>query len=601
MNRRLSAHKLILTVLLGLSPIPAVADGEPVKLAGAGRFDLAADQKAGAIENGRVIEGNGSIERKNWVSESEQPRGYTVSFPITHLGWRSLAVRFKPVESGTVTLTLMGPFEEVSKGVVYRQEVLWDDVRTDGATLADGSFESQRGERTTGWHDGGGVVVDQSSTVPAAQGTHYARTWHNKTLFTTFDVVGGQPVTVRLFARAVRVGDLRDMKPIAGRATAAHLAARHFLRGANLGNGLESPPGQDWGGHYSPDDLRIMSKEGFDHVRIPVGWQHYTGPAPGFQIRPEIFTRADLLVNAGLNEGLGVIINVHHFDDFTSNPKEQTTRFLAIWRQIAEHYEKAPAELAFELLNEPKDAATTEVVNPIFAETIRQIRQIAPKRTILVGPGRWNSVAELPKLRLPDDDQNLIVTVHNYDPFYFTHQGADWAGPDTKVTGILFPGPPASPLAPNPKLRLNSRVLNWLKAYNTEPTATNPSSPIAFQATFDQAKEWSEYFGRPIHIGEFGCFTKADSGSRANYYRSFRESAEKAKIGWAIWDWKAGFHYWNDQTGKPEPGMREALFGQLPTRTMLVAQLPPSKEPPHDVIVLQIPVGRLSQDQPPGR
>ena len=89
--------------------------------------------------------------------------------------------------------------------------------------------------------------------------------------------------------------------------------------------------------------------------------------------------------------------------------------------------EGRPTGLAFELLNEPKDAATTEVINPIFAETIRQIRRIDPKRTIFVGPGRWNSIGELPKLRLPDDDQNLIVTVHNYDPFYFTHQGADWA------------------------------------------------------------------------------------------------------------------------------------------------------------------------------
>jgi endoglucanase len=559
---------MLLTLLLGMSPIRALADGEPVKLAGAARFDLSADDQTGAIENGLMIEGNGSIERKNWVADSERPRGYTVNFPVTHLGWRALAVTFKPARSGTVTLTLMGPFEEASKGVVYRQEVLWDDVRAEGTVLTNGGFESRRGERAEGWESGGGVVIGQSTNVPAVEGTHSARTWHNATLSTTFKVIGGRPVTIRAHARAVRVGDLRDMQPIASRATAAHLAALRFLRGANLGNGLESPPGQDWGGHYSPDDLRIMRKEGFDHVRIPVGWRHYTGPAPEFRIRPEIFSRADELVNAGLRENLGVIINIHHFDDFTSNPKDQTDRFVAIWSQIARHYQKAPAGLAFELLNEPKDAATTEVINPIFAKTIGLIRRLDPKRTIFVGPGRWNSVAELPKLRLPDDDQNLIVTVHNYDPFYFTHQGADWAGPDTKVTGILFPGPPATPLVPDPKLEVNSRVLNWIKAYNTEPAATNPSSSLAFQGMIDQAKEWSEYYGRPVHIGEFGCFTSADPVSRANYYRSFRESAGKAGIGWAIWDWKAGFHYWNEKTGTPEPGMHDALFGNSLSRTV---------------------------------
>src|SRR5262249_48785067 len=151
----------------------------------------------------------------------------------------------------------------------------------------------------------------------------------------------------------------------------------------------------------------------------------------------------------------GVIVNVYHFDDFTTDPNSQTPRFDAIWLQLADHYAKAPAGLAFELLNEPKDAARTELMNAIFANTIQVIRHISPDRTIFVGPGKWNSIGELPHLRLPDGDENLIVTVHNYDPFYFTHQGATWAGPETAVTGILFPGPPLRPLVPDPSLELS--------------------------------------------------------------------------------------------------------------------------------------------------
>ena len=53
---------------------------------------------------------------------------------------------------------------------------------------------------------------------------------------------------------------------------------------------------------------------------------------------------------------------------------------------------------------------------------------------------------------LPSKDDNLIVTVHCYDPFYFTHQGASWAGPDVKpLAGIQFPGPPSKPLVPDPR------------------------------------------------------------------------------------------------------------------------------------------------------
>jgi endoglucanase len=342
---------------------------------------------------------------------------------------------------------------------------------------------------------------------------------------------------------------------------------KRFLRGANLGNGLEAPPDQDWGIHYTTEDIRRIRAEGFDHIRIPIGWHHYTGPGPEFRIKPEFFARVDELLNAGLGDRLGVLINIHHFDDFTTDPKGQTPKFLAIWGQIAAHYARAPEGLAFELLNEPKDAATTEVINPIYAEAIHAIRRISPGRTIFVGPGRWNSADELNRLRLPDDDQNLIVTVHSYDPFLFTHQGATWSGPDTKVTGIAFPGPPRTPLKPDPNLKVNKWVLDWVKQYNTEPTATNPCSPRIVQGVVDKAREWSEYYGRPIHFGEFGCFTMADPVSRVNYYRTFREAAETAGVGWAIWDWKAGFRYWDEKAGRPEPGMRDALFGRHVSRT----------------------------------
>ena len=504
--------------------------------------------------------------RMNWKPQAERSRGYTANFPASHRGWRTMIVRFTPARAGTVTLSLMGPWEEASKGVLYRQEILWDDIRVEGATLRDGGFGSNPSANgSPGW-SGGGAVVTRMPGVPTVEGTHYARTWHNQFLHATMRVTGGRPVTIRLSARAVRPEDLREMKRIAGRDTPAHRAARRFLRGANLGNGLEAPPGQNWDVHYTPEDLRSIRAEGFDHVRIPVGWNHYTGPSPEFRLRPEILSRADELVDAGLRQGLGVIINIHHFDDFTTDPKGQTAKFLTIWSQLAAHYREAPEGLAFELLNEPKDAATTEVVNPIFAEAIRRIRAVDKNRTIFLGPGKWNSIGELPQLRLPDDDENLIVTVHSYDPFYFTHQGATWAGPDTKVTGILFPGPPSTRLVPDPNLKPSRGVIDWLQRYNTQPRATNPSSPIAFLGAIDQTREWSEYYGRPVHVGEFGCLAAADPASRGNYYRTFREAAERAGIGWAIWDWKAGFRYWGEKAGRPEPGMHEALFGRTSPR-----------------------------------
>ena len=82
-----------------------------------------------------------------------------MNFPVDYRGWRTAAIRFTPARSGTVTLTLMGPWEEAEKGVVYRQEVLWDDVRVEGATLANGGFEATRGRRAAAAWQGPGIIA----------------------------------------------------------------------------------------------------------------------------------------------------------------------------------------------------------------------------------------------------------------------------------------------------------------------------------------------------------------------------------------------------------------------------------------------------------
>ena len=337
-------------------------------------------------------------------------------------------------------------------------------------------------------------------------------------------------------------------------------AAKLFRRGANLGNYLEAPPGTGWGVTVSASEFGIMKHEGFDHVRIPIGWQHYAGPAPDFTLEPEIFSRVDFAVTNALAAGLAVMINIHHFDELDDNPAAATDEFLKIWDQIARHYKKFPARLAFELDNEPHDNATTAAMNPIYARTIKEIRRTNPHRTIFVEPGGWGSISELKNLVLPPD-KNVIVSVHSYEPFMFTHQGATWAGPMPRQRGIQFPGPPATPLVPDPSLHLPKSALAWIHRYNTLPADENPSSPIAFEGNLRYAREWSDYYGRPIHLGEFGCFTTADPASRARLYAAYRRTLAQDNIGWAIWDWSAGFRYWDKAENQPMPGMREALFG----------------------------------------
>lgn len=351
-----------------------------------------------------------------------------------------------------------------------------------------------------------------------------------------------------------------DMKPLASHHTPAYRAAGMFEHGVNLGNYLEAPPGSSWGVTVSAGEFAQMKREGFDHVRVPIGWQHYAGPAPDFTLSPEIFRRVDFVVTNALANRLAVMINIHHFDELDENPAAATDEFLKIWAQIAAHYRDFPERLAFELDNEPHGNATTVLMNPIYARAIALIRESNPRRTIFVEPGRWGSIAELKNLVLPPDD-NVIVSVHCYEPFHFTHQGADWAGAEVRQTGIIFPGPPAQPLVPDPALDLKPWVLDWIRKYNTLPTAQNPSSALAFTGKLKYVHDWSDFYGRPAHLGEFGAYTKADQSSRAHFYAAVRRTAEAQNLGWCIWDWSAGFRYWDKTTGQPLPGMHNALFG----------------------------------------
>ena len=350
------------------------------------------------------------------------------------------------------------------------------------------------------------------------------------------------------------------LQPLPSNDTPAYHAAKWFQHGVNLGDYLESFPRRSWSVQVGPEEFPQMRHEGFDHVRVPVGWQHYAGPGPDFTLSPQIFAMVDYAVTNTLANGMAVMINIHHFDELDADPQGATDEFIALWRQIAAHYAGYPEKLAFELDNEPHQNATTALMNPIYARAIAVIRESNPHRTLFVEPGGWGSIGELKNLVLPPDD-NIIASVHCYDPFYFTHQGATWTSGQTPVTGIQFPGPPATPLVPDPELQLKPAMTNWIYRYNTLPASENPSSPLAFAAKLKYVHAWSDYYHRPAHLGEFGAYTKGDPASRARFYAAFRRTAEQEQLGWAIWDWSAGFRYWDKKAERPMPGMAEALFG----------------------------------------
>lgn len=537
------------------SGLASAAEPPPAELATEGRVFFVADASAGELSIQAT--GGAEIGRLNWMGPDERPRTGEIRFAINHYSWREIRVALKTERDGRIEVKLAGPWVGPD-GQERRREVLWDDLAAEGAALANGGFEAGAATAADaaplGWYRwGDGPAV----SAEARAGERSARTWDRRVLSQPIAVRAGQPVTLTFHARAVLPEGASDMEPLPAGKTPAFAAMPRFQRGVNIGNWLEVPPGKGWDRPHSVEDIAQIAAAGFDHIRFPVSWHHYLGGEGGTDPAPELLGKVDAIARAALDRNLAVIVNWHHFDAFTDDPAAERARFLAAWEKLARHFRDFPAGLALEFLNEPKDAATTEAMNEIYAALIPRLRAIDAERLFFVGPGRYNSAAELPKLQLPPDERT-VVTIHNYEPFFFTHQSEPWAGLGD-LRGVAFPGPPDSPLALPEALRGNAGLAAQLEAYNSAPAAMNPCSPARLGELAAGLRAWQDHYGRPIHLGEFGANRQIAPASRLAYLRAARDAYEAAGIGWALWDWKAEFAYWDAANAAPLPGMREAL------------------------------------------
>ncbi len=300
-----------------------------------------------------------------------------------------------------------------------------------------------------------------------------------------------------------------------------------LARTLNIGAVYEVAKGETWANDFAPEDLDEIAAQGFTAVRIPIKWSDWTAPVPILTIDPEIFEQIDAVVDRALLNDLSVVIDVHHFEELDANPEAEAERFLAIWFQIAEHYQDMPLSVVFEVSNEPHDQFSGPVLNALLDHVVPIIRQSNPDRTIMIGPDQWYSPLQLDDLVLPDDD-NLIVTVHYYEPFPFTHQGASWVEGSDAWVGTGF---------------------------------SDPEDRELIEAEFALVAEWADQNNVPIFVGEFGALDGAEREDRLAWTLFVREQSERYEFSWAYWDWATpGFGVYSHASGKWDIEMLDALL-----------------------------------------
>lgn len=288
-------------------------------------------------------------------------------------------------------------------------------------------------------------------------------------------------------------------------------------RGINIGNSFDAPSEEAWFNPWNPDYFRMIAELGFSHVRMPVYWEtiERSSPEYPFTINQNFLERIKYVVDEALKNKLHIIINMHHHNELVYNFDEtKKSCFLSQWSQIADYFKEYPDSLLFEVLNEPNGEKITPSWNGLVSDALSEIRK-STDRTVLI-TGEWNSINGLRNLQLPDDD-NIILTLHYYNPQEFTHQGAEWTGTNMDI---------------------------WL---GTEWHGSEPERQVIIDE-FKYVNIFSAENNIPVHIGEFGSNRKADMESRKRWTTYLCRFFEEQGFSWSYWDFSTVFGIYDLET-----------------------------------------------------
>jgi len=280
-----------------------------------------------------------------------------------------------------------------------------------------------------------------------------------------------------------------------------------LARGVNI-IGYDKELWKDYSkGRFREKYFKMIREAGFSNVRINMHPFSYMDS--NYRINSGWLETLDWAVKKGLEAGLMVILDLHEYNAMAVDPAAKKEMFLSVWKQLAPRYKDQTGNLIFEILNEPNRKLSPELWNIFLVDAIKIIRATNPNRTLIIGPANWNGIESLPTLVLPEGDKNIIVTVHFYHPMKFTHQGAPWSKENANLSGITWTGTKAEKEGIDSKLKI--------------------------------AADWSKAHGRPIFLGEFGSYDKADMESRARYTAYVARTAEKLGFSWAYWQFDSDF------------------------------------------------------------
>jgi endoglucanase len=286
-----------------------------------------------------------------------------------------------------------------------------------------------------------------------------------------------------------------------------------FEQVQRMGRGVNiigyDPIWSDFGkARFKEKHFTLIREAGFHTVRINLHAFSHMDTTAEHRLSDSFLSTLDWAVKKATEAGLMVILDEHNFIEIARDPAGGVPKLLAFWKQIAPRYKDSPSSVVFEILNEPNGGLTPSMWNQVLHEAMRIIRETNPDRTVVIGPGFWNTIDHLDELSAPEGDRNIVVTVHYYLPMEFTHQGAPWSPGTVNLSGV-----------------------NW----------GTDAEKKKVEDDFGRAQKWSVNRNRPILLGEFGAYDKGPMQSRIRYTAHVARTAEALGWAWTYWQFDSDF------------------------------------------------------------
>jgi endoglucanase len=299
-----------------------------------------------------------------------------------------------------------------------------------------------------------------------------------------------------------------------------------------------------------------------------------TNGAPNYTIDPLLFKFLDIAVSWAEKYQIYIIIDNHSFDPVKGLDDNIDAILIPVWTQIARRYKDRSNFVLYEILNEPH-GISDERWGEAQGLAIEAIRRIDQKHAIIAGGTDYNSIGKLSALPVYAD-KNLIYTFHFYDPYFFTHQGADWGGPPVlkSLAGVPFPANQKR----MPKIPADLKG-TWIEN-SLKYSYAKDAQPSALYSVLDKAVSFSKERNAPVFCGEFGVYMiQSPQEDRVRWYEIVSAALDRRNISRTSWDYYGGFGVFNT-TGAGD------FFSDLNTDVVRAMGFNPPVQPPRPNVPL---------------